>query len=116
MRLAFRARRTLVGNFVRGTLHGGVISSVLDTAGGLAALVGALRHARSRTPGHCLEIFGRLGTIDLRVDYLRPGLGRRFSASATILRTGRRVAVTRMELRNEEGTLVAVGTGTYIVA
>jgi acyl-coenzyme A thioesterase PaaI-like protein len=31
------------------------------------------------------------------------------------MRTGRKVAVTRMELHNDEGVLVAVGTGTYIV-
>jgi uncharacterized protein (TIGR00369 family) len=115
VRLGFGARPDLVGNFVRGTLHGGVISSVLDTAGGLAALAGVLGHARSHAPEHCLELFGRLGTIDLRVDYLRPGLGERFHATATILRAGRRVSVTRMELRNA-GTLLAVGTGTYIVA
>ena len=116
VRIGFGTRPELVGNFVRGTLHGGVISSVLDTAGGLAALAGALGHARSQAPEHCLELFGRLGTIDLRIDCLRPGLGRRFTAGATILRTGRRVSVTRMELRNEEGVLLAVGTGTYIVA
>jgi acyl-coenzyme A thioesterase PaaI-like protein len=31
------------------------------------------------------------------------------------MRTGRKVAVTRMELHNDERVLVAVGTGTYIV-
>jgi len=31
------------------------------------------------------------------------------------MRSGRKVAVTRMALHNEEDTLIAVGTGTYIV-
>lgn len=56
----------------------------------------------------------RLGTIDLRIDYLRPGRGTRFSASAMLLRSGNKVAVVRSELHNELGTLIAVGTGTYL--
>jgi acyl-coenzyme A thioesterase PaaI-like protein len=31
------------------------------------------------------------------------------------LRTGARVAVTRMEMRNDADKLIAVGTGTYTV-
>jgi uncharacterized protein (TIGR00369 family) len=57
-----------------------------------------------------------MGTIDLRVDYLRPGLGRHFLATGYILRMGNRVAVTRMELANDEKRLIAVGTGAYLVA
>jgi acyl-coenzyme A thioesterase PaaI-like protein len=34
---------------------------------------------------------------------------------AVVLRTGSRVAVTRKEFHNDEGTLIAAGTGTYIV-
>ena len=42
-RLKFRMKEKLVGNFVRGTLHGGVISAVLDVAGGLVAFLGVLK-------------------------------------------------------------------------
>ena len=37
------------------------------------------------------------------------------SPPAAIMRTGKKVAVTRMELHNDEDLLIAVGTGTYIV-
>lgn len=111
IRISFEMREDLVGNFSRGTLHGGVISSVLDVTGGMAALV-----AGADDPDSGLkERFGVLGTIDLRVDYLRPGAGQRFEATGTILRGGRKVAVARMELRNDASDLIAVGTGTYIV-
>jgi uncharacterized protein (TIGR00369 family) len=110
-RITFEMRQDLVGNFARGTLHGGVISSVLDVTGGMAALV-----AGADDPGSGLkERFRVLGTIDLRVDYLRPGAGQRFEATGTILRSGRKVAVARMELRNDASNLIAVGTGTYLV-
>ncbi|MGS3376744.1 thioesterase family protein, partial [Klebsiella pneumoniae] len=61
------------------------------------------------------ERFSRLGTIDLRVDYLRPGRGNEFIATAHIIRAGSKVTVARMELHNEEGTHIAFGTGTYLV-
>ena len=57
----------------------------------------------------------RVSTIDLRIDYLRPGMGKLFTATGSVMRTGKKVAVARMELRNEVDTLIAVGTGTYTV-
>ena len=110
-RIIFEMREELVGNFARGTLHGGVISSILDVTGGMTALV-----AGADDPDSSLrERFRVLGTIDIRVDYLRPGAGQRFEATGTILRSGRKVAVVRMEMENDRSDLIAVGTGTYIV-
>ena len=113
----FTKREELVGNFVQGILHGGVISAVLDTTGGMMATVSAL--GRMLENGSSKEemaaSFARYGTIDMRVDYLRPGRGERFLSTATIMRTGRRVAVTRMELTNDAGNLIAVGTGAYSI-
>ena len=110
-RMHFTMHESLVGNFARGSLHGGVISAALDVVGGMAAL--------TAEPGEGafdpVARFSRLGTIDLRVDYLRPGIGERFVAGGHVIRAGSRVAVTRMELHNESDALIAVGTGTYIV-
>jgi len=64
------------------------------------------------------ELAGRLNgadSIDLRGDYLNPGRGKVFTARGSILRSGSRAAVTRMELRNEDRSLMAVGTGTCSV-
>jgi uncharacterized protein (TIGR00369 family) len=113
--LRFKMADKYVGNPVKNILHGGITSSLLDVAGGVAAGF----HAFMRLDEHTLEALmrpiGRLGTIDLRIDFLRPGVGQEFIASATVMRAGRTVAVTRMELHNEEGTLIAVGTGAYVV-
>ena len=105
----------LVGNFARGNLHGGVISATLDVVGRIAAPYGAAGMRVPETPEEGLEIFSSLGTIDLRVDYLRPGLGESFDASGTVIRTGKRVVVTRMEMHDDRDRLIAVGTGTYII-
>ncbi len=109
-------RPELIGHYVRGALHGGVISSVLDVTGGMVALLAAVHRTRSHKLADKLARFEKLGTIDLRVDYLRPADGEQFVASGYLLRSGSRVGVARMELHDEAERLVAVGTGAYIVA
>ena len=114
--LKFDMRDELVGNYYVGSLHGGVVSATLDVTGGLVAFLGVIKKMRGKPTQQTMERFSRMGTIDLRVDYLRPGLGQHFLATGYILRIGNRVAVTRMELHNEEKRLIAVGTGAYQVA
>lgn len=104
----------LIGNFVHSILHGGVISSLLDVCGGAMALIGAFANHQHLPAAERMSKLSKLGTIDLRIDYLRPGRGQRFIATAMPLRAGNKVAVIRMELHNDEGVLVAVGTGTYL--
>ena len=107
-------REELVGNFLQGILHGGVIATALDVAGGAVALVGAYARLSDLPKDERISSLSKLGTIDLRVDYLRPGKGEEFFASASILRIGSKVAVCRMEFKNEQDDLLAVGTGTYM--
>ena len=107
-------RPELGGHFVHNRIHGGVISACLDAMGGLAVMAAIGARHLDEPPFQRLHRFGKLGTIDLRIDYLRPGRGQRFTATATPLRAGNKVAVIRMELHNDEGVLVAVGTGTYL--
>lgn len=111
----FDMREDLLGNSVYGTLHGGVISSILDIAGGFVVFLDLWAKIKGQPKDKIMERFTRIATIDMRVDYLRPGLGKHFVASGKILRIGRKVAVVRTELHNEDQALLAVGTGTYIV-
>ncbi len=113
--MAFSTREDLIGNIFHRTLHGGVISSVLDAVGGLTASASLVVRAAGLSEEKVKAMFAQVGTIDLRVDYLRPGRGERFTASGRIMRSGRKVAVVRMEMHNQDGLLVAVGTGTYMV-
>ena len=113
--IRFEMSPELVGNFTRGNLHGGVISSVLDVTGGMVAWIGIMKKMEGQSFDEISERFNKIGTIDIRVDYLRPGLGEYFVATGSTLRTGNKVSVTRMELHNDKGILIAVGTGTYVV-
>jgi acyl-coenzyme A thioesterase PaaI-like protein len=82
----------------------------LDEAG-----ASAIGRRQNLSRNDIISWIARIGTIDMRVDYLRPGRGERFQSSGTVMRTGNKVAVTRMELRNEKDIMIAVGTGAYIV-
>jgi acyl-coenzyme A thioesterase PaaI-like protein len=110
----FNMKDEFIGNRHFKILHGGVIASVLDIEGAfLLSLNGAWRSEMGSPSNPGILIKG--GTIDLRVDYLRPGKGKRYIVSGTILRRGSKVAVVHSELRNELDELVATGTGTYLV-
>ncbi|MEY4505767.1 MAG: hypothetical protein RL297_345 [Pseudomonadota bacterium] len=109
-------RPELVGHFSYNRIHGGVISAGLDAMGGLAVMVAIGARHMDEPPGQRLHRFAKLGTIDLRVDYLRPGIGEHFELSAEVMRLGSRVASTRMEFRGADGKLLSCGSGAYIVS
>jgi len=115
-RLGFAMRPELVGHYQYGRLHGGVISATLDATAGLAIMVALAEKHADEPAEQIVQRFTRLGTIDLRVDYLRPGLGRHFTASADIARLGGRVASVQMRLVNDGEQLIATGAASYILS
>ncbi len=115
VRLRMRIKDELIGNFTTEILHGGVISSILDVTGGVTTFLGHFHRLQDRPVEEVSQKFSKLGTIDLRVDFLRPGRGKEFVSTGSVLRTGKKVTVTRMELYNEDGEFIAAGTGTYVM-
>jgi uncharacterized protein (TIGR00369 family) len=85
-----------VGNPALPALHGGVISTLADAAGGLAVFT-------SLEPGQGCS------TVDLRVDYLRrgdPSLG--LECETRVVRAGNRVAVTDSTVTQGERVVATV--------
>lgn len=78
--------------------HGGPLASFIDTIGDLAVAAG---------------VGGGVPTINLRIDYLKPAIGPRLAAKATVRRLGRTVAVCDIDVFDTKGSLVAIGRGTY---
>ncbi|MHB1845899.1 MAG: hotdog fold thioesterase [Deltaproteobacteria bacterium] len=101
-RLELPFRPEFIGDPIRPALHGGVLTSLIDTCGGLAVFTEA-------QPGD------RVSTIDLRVDFLRPGKGELLAAEARVVRVGNRVAV--VDITAFHAALpqepVATGKGVY---
>ena len=109
-------RDQLVGHYAYNRVHGGVISAGLDATGALAVMAAIGARHMDETPEQRLHRFAKLGTIDLRVDYLRPGISPYFELHAEVIRLGSRVASTRMEFRGADGTLMSTGAAAYIVS
>ncbi len=109
-------RPELIGHYSHKRLHGGVISAGLDNIGALAVMAAIGARHMHEAPAVRLHRFGKLGTIDLRIDYLRQGIGEYFDLHAKVMRLGSRVASTRMEFCDPEGKLLSTGSGVYIVA
>jgi uncharacterized protein (TIGR00369 family) len=116
VRARFDMRPELVGHYAYGRLHGGVISAVLDALGGLALMAGIGQRHASESTDQVLHRFAKMGTIDLRVDFLRPGIGHHFLAQAEVMRLGGRVGSTQMRLVNDQGSLIATGAAAYMIA
>jgi uncharacterized protein (TIGR00369 family) len=93
-------RQDHVGDPRRPALHGGVLSSLIDTAGGAAAW-SALPAGES------------VSTVDLMVDFLEPGrLAGPLRAEAELVRKGNRVCHVRVRVTQDE-VVVAEGRGVY---
>lgn len=106
----------LIGTALHQRLHGGVIASVLDAAGGFAICNAVVEKFCDETIEQLGARFLRVGTIDMRVDFLRQGVGKRFIAAGKVIRLGGRIATTQMALTNDHGELIASGTASYVVS
>ena len=83
-----------------GTVHGGAIATLVDTAMGAAVF-------RDDT-GDDAPV-----TIEMKVTYLEPAAAGRLTASATVRRRGKRIIIAEVDVRNESGDAVAHGIGTF---
>lgn len=102
MKLAWR--EDLVGDPRSGVLHGGVITTLLDNASGMAVF-SSLR-----------EIM-QIATLDLRIDYLRPPVPKQdIHAEATCYRMTRAIAFVRGRAYQEPGGDIAASLITFMLA
>jgi len=116
VRIRFSMRDDLCGHPGLRILHGGVISCMIDVLGGAVASWHQIKDIKDRPVEEQLKRMGAVRTLDQRVDYLRPGKGKEFTVTGSILRDGKKVLVIRMEMKNEEQSLIATGIGTFLVA
>lgn len=98
-------RAELVGDPTVPAMHGGIIGAVADAAGGIAIWTTFDNPAT------------RLSTVDLRIDYLRPGKAERLIAAATVIRTGARLgwADVRLYHPGREADPIAAARGVYAI-
>jgi uncharacterized protein (TIGR00369 family) len=102
MRLPYADK--LVGNAETRVLHGGAISSLLDAACGTAVFMK-------------LGAAGRIATLDLRIDYLKPATPERdVVCKAECFKLTRQVAFVRaLAYHDDESDPIAAGAGTFMI-
>ena len=89
-----------------GTLHGGVLASLIDAAGSAALLT---------TRAEDDATWAGFASTDLNVSYLAPAQSD-VVAEARVLRAGRTVVYTTVEVADDQGNVVGVGRVTYLIA
>lgn len=101
-RLKLPFRREFIGDGRRPALHGGLIATLIDVSGGAATWTHFSRE-------------DAIATLDMRVDYLRPGPDDDLIAESQVLRVGNRVAVvnTRVYSARDRSTVIAEGKAVY---
>ncbi len=83
---------------------------------GVALMVAIAERHPSEGAMQVMHRFVRMGTIDLRIDFLRQGLGQHFDATAKVTRLGGRIGSTQMALHDDGGELIATGAASFVVS
>lgn len=87
-------------NSIEGVIHGGVTSTLADVAMGF----GAAPHVNG---------VQQSVTVESKIHYLSPARGKRLTAEANVIKSGKKIIVMESKVFDEEGNLVALATGTY---
>lgn len=87
-----------------GSVHGGILATLLDSALGCAV--------HSTLPAGV-----GYTTVDLNVTYLRPATrdGGRLTCDAEMIHSGRKIATARAQIVDEQGRRYATGTATCLI-
>ncbi len=81
--------------------HGGSICALIDSAAGSAIAAATLPDDRI------------MGTIDMQVHFLERAKGKRLIAEGRVVRAGAAIAIAQVDVKDDAGRSVAMGTATF---
>ena len=82
--------------------HGGSISALMDATMGVCALSQVLADNKV------------VSTIEMKISFIAPGfLGDKLSATASIVKAGKRLLFVEGKIVNQDGKLISSATGTF---
>lgn len=86
----------------RGSVHGGVLATLVDAAIGSA--VRSLLNEGEQS-----------ATVELKLNYIRPALGSKLIGKGKIINKGKNLVIGEAEILNDEGKIVTAGMATFII-
>jgi uncharacterized protein (TIGR00369 family) len=101
IRLASPWRDEYISNPHHRFAHGGILATLLDTAGAYAVATLLGRPPR---------------TVDMRVDFLQPGFETDMTVEAKVLNFGRTLATADASVINAEGRMLATGRMVFLTS
>ncbi len=81
--------------------HGGTVCALIDSTAGSAIAAATLPDDRI------------MGTIDMQVHFLERAQGSALIAEGRVVRAGNAIAVAQVEVKDDAGRTVAIGTATF---
>ena len=81
--------------------HGGTVCALIDSTAGSAIAAATLPDDRI------------IGTIDMQVHFLERAQGSALIAEGRVVRAGNAIAVARVDVKDDVGRTVAIGTATF---
>lgn len=105
VKLLFPYREEFIGDPRTKRLHGGYTATAIDLAGGVASMT------------FMTSPDDDVATIDMRIDYLRPGKAKPIIAEGKVISKRRRSIVTEMTIFHpeDEAKIIAIGRGVFSI-
>ena len=96
-------KKEFIGDALQNLWHGGILASIADTAGGIAAAT-TISFPKDK-----------VNTIDIRIDYLKGAIDKDICAVAQVIKVGKRIINADMKIFQDEDDLIAIARASYSV-
>lgn len=83
-------------------VHGGITATLIDSAMGILV--------NKSLPKHLVAV-----TTELKINYLKPGVGKELICTASIIHKGSSIYVCEAKVLNDSNSLIAISTGSFFV-
>jgi len=92
-----------IGDYIQKRWHGGVLASIADTVGGIAAMTSMD------------SLNDKVNTIDIRVDFLHGAKPKNLFAEAKIIKDGKRIIKVDVEIYHQKENIIAVARCAFSI-
>ncbi len=96
-------KEEFIGDALQNLWHGGILASIADTAGGIAAAT------TISFPND------KINTIDIRIDFLKGAINKDIYAVADVIKVGKLIINADIKIYQDEDDLITIARASYSV-